>query len=124
MPEFLQDRVIERWIGDRLQKEEERLLDKELVVRDHGFAQSYQAFLLVDRPRAEDDSAPLRRLRQKMISMESAVIEKGLASVGLWGVLALIVFWLDRLTRGYMTGRLYTLGVLVGVAVPTVLLLS
>ena len=39
-----------------------------------------------------------------------------------WLVLAFGYAWLDRLSRGYMTGRLRLLGVLSGVAVPIVVL--
>ena len=37
-----------------------------------------------------------------------------------WATLALAVGWFDRLSRGYMTGRLRLLGVLLGVAVPAI----
>ena len=38
-------------------------------------------------------------------------------------VLALGVFWLDRLSRGYMTGRLSLLALAIGAGAPVVLFL-
>jgi len=36
-----------------------------------------------------------------------------------WGLLAFLVGWLDRLSRGYMTARLSAIGVALGVSVPS-----
>jgi hypothetical protein len=75
---------------------------------------------------AEDPRAVQRSeqsLRSTLQRLERATVVKyGGIAVG-WTALVVVLGWLDRLSRGYMTGRLRLVGVLGGLAVPTVLFL-
>ena len=64
-----------------------------------------------------------QRLRAELRKLErSTAVKAGGVAAG-WVFLALLLSWLDRLSRGYMTGRLRTIGVLGGLLMPTALFL-
>lgn len=99
-----------------------RVLDRDLLVRDHGFGRSYQAFLLLEK--VNPNSARLSdTLSNRLQSEQERFVLNCGGVVGWWGLLALIVLWIDRLTRGYMTGRLYVLGTSLGLVVPILLVI-
>ena len=86
-------------------------------VRDHGFGKSYQCSLLV-----RTDSVRLARSERELQHDLRRVVGRAKAAacstVGAWFAIGLLVMWLDRLSRGYMTWRLRTYGALAGLAVP------
>ena len=62
-------------------------------------------------------------LRSTLQRLErTTVVKYGGIAVG-WTALAVLLGWIDRLSRGYMTWRLRLVGLLGGLAVPTVLFL-
>lgn len=122
LPGFVRERVVRQWTGEQMQNYRLRVLDRDLLVRDHGFGRSFQAFLLLDKV----DPAWATGSRILMDRLERArerfVLNCG-GVVGWWGLLALFVLWIDRLTRGYMTGRLYALGTGLGLVAPILLVI-
>ena len=122
LPGYFQDRAIAAWVSEQVRQSETRILDSNLVVRPvDDVYQSYHAYALVDM--AGPRNVRLERLRRRLVVEEEMFLAKIGGALGLWGVLAVLILWLDRLTRGYMTGRLYTLGALLGIGGPIVLLL-
>ena len=92
-----------------------------MIVRDHSFAKSYQGFLLLEEPDAMK-TVP-RSLGARLSSAKEGFIRRCGAIGALWGLLALAAFWLDRLTRGYMTARLALLALVAGAAGPVIIML-
>ena len=123
LPSFFQDKAVDAWLSEQMRQTDPRVLDSNLVIRPvDDVYQSYQAHVLVDLAGAKN--ARLDRLRRRLAVEEEKFLAKIGGTLGLWGVLAVIILWIDRLTRGYMTGRLYTLGALLGIGGPIVLLLA
>ena len=58
--------------------------------------------------------AAVRGLRHRTL------LKAGCVLVG-WLGLALLLCWVDRLSRGYMTGRLWAIGLLCSAALPSLL---
>jgi hypothetical protein len=114
--------VIRGWTGEELQRHKPRVLDSDLLVRDHVYGQSYQAFLLLDAGDLET-AANSAQLTRRLAREERRFLLKCGGTVGWWGVVAAMIFWLDRLSRGYMTGRLVGIGAVLGVAVPIALVM-
>lgn len=123
MPAFLTDKVAHNWVARQDLGKALQVIDRDHKVRDHGFGKSYQAYLLV-----REDTHWLEREsgRLALDLRRSAKTFAGgcLAVVGGWALLALVLFWLDRASRGYMTGRLWLLGLVLGAAFPSFLLLN
>ncbi|MCB9877093.1 MAG: hypothetical protein H6835_05770 [Planctomycetes bacterium] len=117
LPEVLADRELHRWMSDLPVDRLVQLVDREDRQRAHEFGDSYQTTLWV----AEDPRAVRRgeeQLRDKLRRLErSTAVKYGGIAAG-WFVLALAVGWIDRLSRGYMTGRLHLLGLLAGASLP------
>ncbi len=122
LPGFVRERAVKQWTGDQVRRQRLKVLDRDLLVRDHGFGNSYQAFLLLDK--VDPGSATSSRsLATKLQREQKRFVMKCGGTLGWWGVLAIFVLWLDRLTRGYMTGRLYTLGAALGICAPILLVI-
>ena len=122
LPDFVTERAVRAWSGEQMQGYRLRVLDRDLLVRDHGFGRSYQAFLLLDKAEpgvARGSESLMDRLAR---ARERFVLKCG-GVAGWWGLLALLALWLDRLTRGYMTGRLYVLGAGLGLVAPILLVI-
>ena len=119
-PDLMRDRVLRSWLGKQAPTRGVEVLDRDLVVRDHGFGRSYQGFLLVREPGMELAG---RRLVRQLEVAQRQLIQRGVLVLGVWSSLALILIWLDRLTRGYMTRRLMLLGIGLGTAAPALLVL-
>ena len=123
VPERFMERVVEKWVARQDLRTSLEVLDQDQRVRDHGFGQSYQASVLVRaNPKKSQEAEKvlgwemqraIKRLKQGL----------GITCAG-WIGLAFLVSWLDRLSRGYMTLRLWALACVVGVAIPAGLLLS
>ena len=122
MPGFLSDYAVQRWLADLSLREFVTRVDRDDCERTHEFGRSYQTTLwIAENPgiveRTED------RLHDTLRSLErTTVLKLGGIAAG-WGLLALFLGWLDRLSRGYMTARLRLIGVLSGVLMPTALFL-
>lgn len=121
LPAFVGDRVLEEWRIDQERRHQPDELDREMVVRDHAFAKSYQGFLLLVEADAAKDVA--RSLGQRLETATRGFVHRCGAVCVLWGILALAAFWLDRLTRGYMTARLALLALGLGAAGPVLIML-
>lgn len=123
VPERFVERIVERWVARQDLRTSLEVLDQDQRIRDHGFGQSYQASVLVrSNPKKTQDAE-----RQLSWELQRAVkrLKQGLGiTCAGWIGLAFLVSWLDRLSRGYMTFRLWTLATVVGVAIPAGLLLA
>jgi hypothetical protein len=122
LPQPLADQAVRRWLGNLSTEQMVRTVDREDRQREHEFGTSYQTTLWVaEDPRAVQRSE--QSLRSTLQRLErTTVVKYGGIAVG-WTALVVVLGWLDRLSRGYMTGRLRLVGVLGGLAVPTVLFL-
>ncbi|MEO6596449.1 MAG: hypothetical protein ABIP94_16990 [Planctomycetota bacterium] len=119
LPEVLAKEPLRRWLGDLPVAEIVRCVDREDKERIHEFGNSYQTTLwIAEEPRQVlQGERQLRRELQRL--QRTTVLKYGGIAVG-WVVLAVLLGWVDRLSRGYMTGRLRLLGLCAGIAVPAV----
>jgi len=119
LPDLLAKETMRRWLAELPVEQIVRLVDREDRERSHEFGSSYQTTLWVaEDPRAVQQGE--RQLRRELRQLEHITAIKYGGVVGGWVLLALMVGWIDRLSRGYMTGRLRLLGLLGGVAVPAI----
>jgi hypothetical protein len=119
LPELLAQETMRRWLADLPVDQMVRLVDREDRERTHEFGNSYQTTLWVaEDPRGVQQGE--RQLRRELRDLEKVTAIKYGGVVGSWVLLAMLVAWIDRLSRGYMTGRLRLLGLLCGLAVPAV----
>jgi hypothetical protein len=119
LPQPLADQALRRWIADLPVGQLVAVLDREDRQREHDFGSSWQTTLWVaEDPRAQQRSE--QRLRSELRRLERTTAYKLGGIAGGWTLLLLGIGWLDRLTRGYMTGRLRLAGLLAGAAVPAV----
>ncbi len=126
LPSFISQRLLREWCADKSNRQGLEELDRDLIVRDHDFAKSYQGFLLLAEPdgmSAAPRSQGVRSLGQRLSRAKQEFIHRCGAIFALWGMLALGGFWLDRLTRGYMTVRLTLLALAVGAVGPPLIML-
>lgn len=122
LPEPLAFRAVQTWLSDLPVEQCLRLVDREDRERTHEFGNSFQTTLWVaEEPRSVQLGE--RELRRRLLVLERTTACKYGGIVGAWAVLVLAIAWLDRLSRGYMTGTLRLLGVATGVAVPALLFL-
>ncbi len=121
LPGFVSERVLREWRIDQGQRRQLSELDRDMIVRDHAFAKSYQGFLLLEEPSGVDTVSST--LGPRLSNASRDFIGRCGAICALWGILALGAFWLDRLTRGYMTARLTLLAMVVGTAGPVLIML-
>jgi hypothetical protein len=117
LPAPVADRAVERWLHELPTEQLTHVVDRDDRVREHEFGSSYQTTLWVT-----EDARTAAKLEQRLRSLlprlvrDTAVRLGGIAAA--WTVLVVGLGWLDRLSRGYMTGRLRLLGLTLGVAVP------
>jgi hypothetical protein len=119
LPGLLTDEAVRRWLGDLPVAQMVAVVDREDRQRDHDFGSSYQTTLWV----AEDPQRLQRgeqRLRHELKKLERITLYKYGGVAAGWTMLVVVLGWLDRLSRGYMTGRLRFAGLLGGVAVPVI----
>ena len=123
IPDFVTQQAVRAWSGEQMEGYRLRVLDRDLLVRNHGFGQSFQAFLLLDRgvPGARHGA---QALEQCLADARAKFTFQCGGVLGWWGLMALLAFWLDRLTRGYMTGRLFVLGSGLALLAPILLVIS
>jgi hypothetical protein len=117
MPEVLTNEAVRRWLAGLSYEKLVSVVDREDRERIHEFGNSYQTTLWV----AEEPRSVRRgesELRGTLRRLERTTAIKGGGVLATWFALAALIAWLDRLSRGYMTGRLYLLGLCGAVAVP------
>jgi hypothetical protein len=119
MPPVFVDQVVARW-GQAPQRTTGLcIVDRTDQRREHEFGSSYQTTLWV----REDPDALARgerELRQQLAQLRLRTLATSGGTVVFWALLTFAVGWLDRLSRGYLTGRLRLLGLVLGSAVPAV----
>ena len=117
LPDLLAREAMRRWLAELPIEQMATYVDREDRQREHEFGSSYQTTLWVaEEPRLVANSERLLRRATQQLERVTAVKFGGI--VAGWAVLAVVIGWLDRLSRGYMTGRLRLLGLLGGVAFP------
>jgi hypothetical protein len=117
LPELLTDQAVRRWLADLPTAQLVQVVDREDREREHEFGNSWQTTLWVAEDRHQQSRAE-QRLRRALRAAEHETAWKyGGIAVG-WTVLIFGLGWFDRLSRGYMTGRLRLAGLLLGLAVP------
>jgi len=122
MPEFVTAQAVQRWLADLPIERMVQRVDREDRERTHEFGNSYQTTLWIaeDRTAVERNEHVLRN-RLRRLERQTAMRAGGVAAG--WVMLALLLAWIDRLSRGYMTGRLRAIGVLAGLLMPAVAIL-
>ncbi|MCK5944833.1 MAG: hypothetical protein KAI24_22790 [Planctomycetes bacterium] len=122
MPELLTEGAVQSWLADLPVEQLIARVDREDRERVHEFGNSYQTTLwIAEKPELVERGE--RRLRAELRRLERTTAVKAGGVAAGWVVLALILAWIDRLSRGYMTGRLRAIGVLGGVLMPAALFL-
>lgn len=119
MPGFAVRQVVDDWLARLDASEAMEVLDHEEKRRFHDFGDSYQTTLWIGVDRRYEERADAR-LRRAMRNAEKTFLYKTAGTAGFWAVLALVLGWFDRLSRGYMTGRLWAVGIGLGAVVPVV----
>lgn len=117
LPDLVAREAMRRWLAELPIEQLATYVDREDRQREHEFGSSYQTTLWVaEEPRLVANSE--RTLRRATQRLERVTAVKFGGVVAGWVVLAMVIGWIDRLSRGYMTGRLRLLGLLSGVAFP------
>ncbi len=119
LPRILVEDRVDRWLADLPTGRLVRVVDREDKERVHEFGNSYQTTLWV----AEEPSmveAGRERLRAVLRGLEQTTAVRYGGIVAGWALLAMVLGWIDRLSRGYMTGRLRLLGLACGVSFPVI----
>jgi hypothetical protein len=117
LPDIMAREAMRRWLAELPVEQMATFVDREDRQREHEFGSSYQTTLWVaEEPRLVANSE--RTLRRATQRLERVTAVKFGGVVAGWVVLAAVIGWIDRLSRGYMTGRLRLLGLLSGVAFP------
>lgn len=122
MPAFLAREIVRRAMREVDPGHVFTVVDRRDRVREHEFGNSYQTSLWL-APDHRRTAQAEQRLRSALRRGERTTLLKLGGTAALWGLLAFLGMWLDRLSRGYMTGRLWLLGILLGGAVPLTLFL-
>jgi hypothetical protein len=118
LPAMFAEQAARRWEARQSLGEAMAIVDREDRVREHEFGNSYQTTLwITEDPRHVERGE--RQLRRELQAAQKRTLVLSGATVGLWAFLAVAIAWIDRLSRGYMTGRLRCIGLLVGAVVPT-----
>ena len=119
LPEVLANESLRRWLSDLPVNQLVHLVDREDRERTHEFGNSYQTTLWV----AEEPSRVAqgeRQLRRELQKLERVTAVKYGGIAASWVVLVVVLGWIDRLSRGYMTGRLRLVGLLAATAIPVI----
>jgi hypothetical protein len=117
-PVFVEQAVV-RWGQAPQRTAGLSVVDRTDQRREHEFGSSYQTTLWVREDRAALARGE-RELRQQLAHVRLRTLATSGGTVVFWALLTFAVGWLDRLSRGYMTGRLRLLGLVLGSAVPAV----
>lgn len=118
VPAAVCDRAVDRFLHAYDPAGTMRVVDREDRAREHEFGSSWQTTLWVAED-AKAVEAGERGLREAILALRGQALAFLLGTSFWWGLLAFLVGWLDRLSRGYMTARLSTIGVALGLSVPS-----
>lgn len=117
VPEVVAKEELRRWLAELPVGKLARVVDREDRERQHEFGSSFQTTLwITEEPRTSAQSEQLLRRELRRLERTTAVKYGGV--VAGWTLVALLVGWLDRLSRGYMTGRLRLVGLVLAAAFP------
>ena len=119
MPEFLAAAAADSWLVRFRPEQRLQLVDRQDRQRDHGFGHSYQTTLWVAESAAAVNKGR-RSLQNELQRVEQKTLITAGGTVVYWSALAMLFGWLDRLSRGYMTRRLWTIALLLASGVPAV----
>ena len=122
IPALLTSQAVDRWVAALPVEQLLRQIERDDRERVHEFGRSYQTTLWIEEAAtpAEQARRGLRdalRRAERVAGLKAAVVAAG------WLTLGVVLAWLDRLSRGYMTGRLFALGVFGAASLPAVLFL-
>lgn len=119
LPMVFVDQAVARWLQARQPAAALTVVDRTDQRREHEFGSSFQTTLWVrESPQAMAQGE--RELRRQLAQVRVRTLAVAGGTVVYWALLGLGLGWIDRLSRGYMTGRLRLLGFLLGSAVPAV----
>jgi hypothetical protein len=119
LPSVLVDDHVRRWLADLPAQRYLRVVDREDRERAHEFGSSFQTTLwIAEEPHLV--AAGEQNLRALLRQLERSTALRYGGIVAGWAVLAVLLGWLDRLSRGYMTVRLRLLGLACGAAFPVI----
>jgi hypothetical protein len=119
LPELFATEAMRRWLSNLPVHQLVQFVDREDRERMHDFGNSYQTTLWVAEPPSSVQQGE-RQLRRELQRLERTTAIKYGGIAASWVVLAVVLGWVDRLSRGYMTGRLRLVGLLAATAVPAV----
>jgi len=123
LPPFYQRQLLQRWLGAADGGAALQVVDRVQEEHDHGgLGRSYRTELTV-KPDPRRLGQLLGSLRRMASTGARVFAVKCAGIVAFWLVLATVIAWLDRLSRGYMTWRLRFLGATAGTVLPAVVLL-
>lgn len=119
VPSVLADQAVRRWLADLPLARMAEIVDREDRRREHSFGSSWQTTLWVAED-ARQHERGAQRLRQTLRALErTTALKYGGIAAG-WTFVVVALGWLDRLSRGYMTGRLRAVGALALAAIPAI----
>ncbi len=119
VPAAVCDRAVERFLCAQHPLDMLKIVDRDDHEREHEFGTSWQTTLWVaEDPKAVEVSE--RRLRAALVQLREQALMFLLGTSCWWGLLAFLVGWVDRLSRGYMTARLSMIGVALGLSIPSI----
>lgn len=122
MPQILSDYAVQRWLANLSVQDFVTRVDRDDCERNHEFGCSYQTTLwIAEKPGIVERTEACLRDTLRRLERTTALKVGGIAAG--WGLLALLLGWLDRLSRGYMTVRLRLIGILGGVLMPAAIFL-
>ncbi len=123
LPSFTREQIVRRWLGQFDPAQGVRVLERSVDAHDHGgLGTSYRTTLRVASDERALDAA-MARLRRAVPRAAEFFAIKCAGVIGFWLVLGVVLAWIDRLSRGYMTWRLRAIGAIAGVTLPAVVLL-
>lgn len=119
LPELFVQQAVRRFLQNQPVERTLQVVDRSDREREHEFGNSWQTTLwVVEDARASAQCE--RQLRSDLRRTERQLLFKSGGTVVFWASLTLLLGWIDRLSRGYMTWRLRSLGLLLGAGVPVV----
>jgi hypothetical protein len=122
VPQPIAEQTVRRWLAELPTSRLARVVDREDRQRAHAFGDSWQTTLWVAEDGREEQQLAARLSSELRAAERATALKYAGIAVG-WALLVLACGWLDRLSRGYMTGRLVVAGLLLGLLVPATLFL-
>ena len=124
MPQMFAQPTIDRWIGDLERSAPLQVLDSDTEELSYSYGKAFRSSVTVARVHRDGLSKQEARLERRLGEVGKLLLAKCGVTAIVWGLLAFVCSWFDRLTRGYMTGRLRLIALAMGIAVPGILMLA